>query len=166
MMGENLHTGLSSGLPAYGLLGILACLLLVAAVTDLRARVIPNRLNLAIALLAPAFWWVSDIAFWPDMLLQLGLGVAIFAAFTLLFALGMMGGGDVKMLGALALWFPWQILMAMLFAMAMIGGLVTLATVVHHRMTRQSGPPEVPYGIAISAAALWVVGQRYLNHFI
>ncbi|MDF0545958.1 prepilin peptidase [Sphingobium sp. H39-3-25] len=160
MMGEHLQSGL-----AYGLLSILACLLLVAAVTDLRARIIPNMLNLAIAMLAPLFWWASGIAFWPDMPLQLGLGIAVFAAFTLLFALGMMGGGDVKMLGALALWFPWQILMAMLFAMAMIGGLVTLATIVHHRMTRQAGAPEVPYGIAISAATLWVVGQQYFNHF-
>lgn len=160
MMGEYLQRGLS-----FGLLGILAYLLVTAAVTDLRARVIPNSLNLAIALLAPAFWWASDIALWPDMPLQLGLGVAVFAAFTLFFALGMMGGGDVKLLGALALWFPWQVLMALLFAMAMIGGIVTLATVIHHRMTRRSGQPEVPYGIAISAAALWVVGQRYLNHF-
>jgi prepilin peptidase CpaA len=160
MMGEHLQSGL-----AYGLLSILACLLLVAAVTDLRARIIPNMLNLAIAMLAPAFWWASGIAFWPDVPLQLGLGIAVFAAFTLLFALGMMGGGDVKMLGALALWFPWQMLMAILFAMAMIGGLVTLVTIVHHRMTRQPGPPEVPYGIAISAAALWVVGQQYFNHF-
>lgn len=160
MMGEHLQSGL-----AYGLLSILACLLLVAAVTDLRARIIPNMLNLAIAMLAPVFWWASGIAFWPDVPLQLGLGIAVFAAFTLLFALGMMGGGDVKMLGALALWFPWQMLMAILFAMAMIGGLVTLVTIVHHRMTRQPGAPEVPYGIAISAAALWVVGQQYFNHF-
>lgn len=160
MMGEHLQSGL-----AYGLLSILACLLLVAAVTDLRARIIPNMLNLAIALLAPAFWWASDIAFWPDMPLQLGLGIAVFAAFTLLFALGMMGGGDVKMLAALALWFPWQALLSLLFLMALIGGVVTVVTVIHHRVSRKLGQPEVPYGVAISLAALWLVGERYINHF-
>jgi prepilin peptidase CpaA len=161
MTGEYLRSAVTCGL-----LGVLACLLLAAAVTDLRARIISNRLNLAIALLAIPFWWSTGLAPWPDMALQFGLGLTVFAAFTLLFALGMMGGGDVKMLGALALWFPWQMLLALLTAMALGGGLVTLATVVHHRWTHREGAPEVPYGIAISAAALWVIGQRYLNHFI
>ncbi len=160
MTGEYLQPGTSDAL-----LAMLSCLLLTAAITDLRARIIPNRLNLAIALLAPAFWWASGLAPWPDMALQLGLGAGVFATFTLLFALGMMGGGDVKMLGALALWFPWQILLGLLFAMAIIGGGVTLATLIHHRVTRSKSPPEVPYGVAISAAALWVIAQRYFNHF-
>ena len=43
----------------YGLLGLLAIALLFAAVTDLQRREIDNWLNLAIALAAPAFWWVG-----------------------------------------------------------------------------------------------------------
>lgn len=147
------------------LLGALACMLVAAAVTDLRSRTISNYLNLAIALLAPLYWWACSIAIWPDMAVQLGLGLAVFALFAGLFALGMMGGGDVKMLAALALWFPWQALFSLLVIMALIGGVVTLVTVIHHRVTRRMGRPEVPYGVAISLAALWVVGERYINQF-
>jgi prepilin peptidase CpaA len=147
------------------LLGVLACMLVAAAVTDLRSRTISNYLNLAIALLAPLYWWACGIAIWPDQVVQLALGIGVFALFAGLFALGMMGGGDVKMLAALALWFPWQALFSLLIIMALVGGVVTLITVVHHRVTRRLGQPEVPYGVAISLAALWVVGERYINQF-
>jgi prepilin peptidase CpaA len=148
-----------------GLLGVLACLLVAAAITDLRSRIISNWLNLAIAVMAPLYWLAAGISFWPDMLLQLSLGLGVFALFAGLFAFGMMGGGDVKMLAALALWFPWTALLFLLVMMAMIGGVVTVVTVIHHRMTRRVGQPEIPYGVAISLAALWVVGERYINHF-
>ncbi|WP_070155278.1 A24 family peptidase [Sphingobium phenoxybenzoativorans] len=148
------------------LLGALACMLVAAAVTDLRCRIISNRLNLAIALLAPAYWWACGINFWPDAGIQLALGLGVFALFASLFALGMMGGGDVKMLAALALWFPWQALLTLLVLMALIGGVVTVVTVIHHRVSHRLGQPEVPYGVAISLAALWLVGERYINHFV
>lgn len=148
-----------------GLLAMLACLLVTAAVTDLRARIISNKLNIAIALLAPLYWWACGISLWPDAALQLSLGAGVFVAFALLFALGMMGGGDVKMLAAIALWFPWQALMLLLIVMAMLGGVVTIVTVVHHKLNKKLGQPEVPYGVAISMAALWVVSERYINQF-
>lgn len=148
-----------------GLMAALAVLLVTAAVTDLKSRTISNRLNLAVALLAPAYWWANGLSPWPGMAMQLCIGLAIFAFFTGLFVVGMMGGGDVKLLGAIALWFPWQAILSILVIMALIGGLVTIATIFHHRATRRIGRPEIPYGVAISAAALWAVGERYINHF-
>ncbi len=76
------------------LLFLLAALLVWAAVTDLRARIISNKLNAAIALL---------------------------------------------------------------------GGIVTVVTVVHHRWTRRIGAVEIPYGVAIALAGLWVIGEPYFN---
>jgi prepilin peptidase CpaA len=150
---------------AHALLAILALLLLIAAVTDLKARIIANRLNLAIALLAPAYWWASGLAPWPDMALQAALGLIVFAIFAGLFALGWMGGGDVKLLGALALWLPWVPLMRMLFAMSVLGGVLTLIVVAVHRTRKLTTSPEVPYGVAIASAGLWVIGELYLNQF-
>lgn len=147
------------------LMGVLAALLTAAAVTDLRARIISNRLNIAIALLAPLYWLACGLPAWPDMALQVGLGIGVFGAFAALFALGMMGGGDVKLLAAVALWFPWQAILLLLVVMAVLGGLVTLITVVHHRMARHEGQPEVPYGVAIALAGLWLVGERILYQF-
>lgn len=148
-----------------GLLTVLACLLVAAAVTDIQSRIISNRLNLAIALLAPLYWWSCALPLWPGVALQVALGLAVFAVFAGLFALGMMGGGDVKMLAALALWFPWGALLFLLVVMALLGAVVTIVTLVHHRVAHRPGTPEVPYGVAISLAALWVIGEPYFNHF-
>ncbi|MGD9811446.1 MAG: prepilin peptidase [Sphingobium sp.] len=147
------------------LLCVLAGLLVAAAVTDIRARIISNRLNLAIAALAPLYWLASGIPAWPDMALQVALGVGIFGIFAALFAFGMMGGGDVKLLGAVALWFPWQAVWMLLVIMAVLGGIITLITVIHHRMAHRIGQPEVPYGVAIAMAAMWLVGQRIIYQF-
>ena len=143
----------------------LALLLLWGATTDLRSRIISNRLNLSIALLAPFWWWANGLSLYPDIVLQLGIAAAVFALFTGLFALGMMGGGDVKMLGAIALWLPLHAMSTLIIVMALAGGIVTLVTVVHHRVTRRIGQPEIPYGVAIALAGLWVLGERYINPF-
>ena len=147
------------------LLGLLAALLVVAAVLDLRSRNIPNGLNLAIALLALPFWWAVGLAPWPDMALQVGVAALVFAAFALAFALGAMGGGDVKMLGALALWLPWQAVLALLVIMSLAGGVLTLIMVIRQRLARKEGRPEIPYGVAIAFAGLWMIGQRFLYQF-
>lgn len=139
------------------LLCALGALLIAAAITDLRARIISNRLNLAVAALAPLWWLANGYALWPDMAVQLLVGAAIFTLFAALFALGMMGGGDVKLLTALALWFPWQAILSLVVLMALLGGVVTLVTVIHHKMTHRLGQPEIPYGVAISLAALWLL---------
>ncbi|MBN8817334.1 MAG: prepilin peptidase [Sphingomonas sp.] len=141
----------------------LALLLLWGAATDLRSRIISNKLNIVIALLAPLWWWANDLSLYPDVAIQLGFALLIFVLFTGLFALGMMGGGDVKMLGALALWLPLQAMSTLIIIMALVGGVVTLVTVIHHRATRRIGRPEIPYGVAIALAGLWVVGEPYLN---
>lgn len=147
------------------LMCVLGALLIVAAITDLRSRIISNRLNLIIAALAPVWWIACGLPLWPGVAAQLLVGLIVFALFAALFAAGMMGGGDVKLLGALALWLPWQALLSLLVLMAVLGGLVTIVTVVDHKLRKKQGQPEIPYGVAIAVAGLWVIGERYLNHF-
>jgi prepilin peptidase CpaA len=147
------------------LVGILAALLIWAAVTDIRSRTISNRLNAIIALLAPLFWLSHGLSPWPDMAIQVGLSLGVLCVFAALFALGMMGGGDVKMLAALALWLPTGALVMLLVLMALIGGIVTVVTVIHHKLSGKTGQAEIPYGVAISLAGLWVIGEPYLNPF-
>lgn len=147
------------------LLCVLAGLLVAAAVTDIRSRIISNRLNIAIACLAPLYWLASGLPAWPDMALQVALGIGMFGLFALLFALGAMGGGDVKLLAAVALWFPWQALVLLLVIMSLAGGVITLITLVHHRMSKRAGQPEIPYGVAIALAAIWLAGERIIYQF-
>jgi len=146
----------------YGLLAALAIALLVAAFTDLRSRHIGNWLNGAIALAAPLFWWASGMALWPDIALQLGVALATFAGLAVLFALRAMGGGDVKLLTALALWIAPMLFLKLLIVMALLGGVLTIAFGIRHVMRRRSEKLAIPYGVAIALAGLWVLGTNYL----
>lgn len=110
----------------YVLLGALAMALLVAAFTDLKSRTIGNKLNLAIAAGAPLFWWASGLDLWPGVAIQLGIAAATFAVCCLFFAIRQMGGGDVKLLTALALWFPPTNFLGLILIMAMLGWVLTL----------------------------------------
>ena len=150
---------------AWILLGLLALLLLAASCSDLRSRSIPNGLNLAIALLAVPFWWASGLPLWPDAALQIGVALLVFAAFALAFAAGAMGGGDVKLVGAVALWLPWQAVLALLVIMSIAGGVLTLVLAIRHRLARREERLEIPYGVAIAFGGLWLIGQRFLYQF-
>lgn len=146
----------------YGLLIALAIALVVAAFTDIRRRQIDNWLNGAIALTAPVFWWASGLALWPDVALQLAVAVAAFAVFAGLFALKMMGGGDVKLLTVLALWVRPEFFMQLLVIMALAGGVLTVVMVCWHTMRRQKDRLAIPYGVAIAFGGLWVLAANYL----
>lgn len=142
---------------SYGLLIALAIALVVAAFTDIRRRQIDNWLNGAIALGAPLFWWASGLDLWPGVALQLGVALLAFAAFAAMFALKVMGGGDVKLLTALALWIPWDEFLQMLFVMALAGGVLTFVMVLWHTARRQKDRLAIPYGVAIAFAGLFVL---------
>jgi prepilin peptidase CpaA len=146
----------------YGLLAALAIALLVAAFTDFRSRQIANWLNGAVALGAPLYWWASGLSLWPGIALQLGVALAAFAALAALFAIKAMGGGDVKLLTALALWVPWQQFVQLLLIMALVGGVLTIVFGCWHVMRRRKDRLAIPYGVAIAVAGLSVL---YTNYF-
>jgi prepilin peptidase CpaA len=147
------------------LLGLLVLMLLAASWCDLKSRTIPNQLNLAIALLAIPFWWSVGLALWPDAAIQIGVALTVFALFAIAFALGAMGGGDVKLVGALALWLPFQAVVLLLFIMSVAGGVLTLAMFLRHKLARNQGQLEIPYGVAIAFGGLWLISERFLNQF-
>ena len=147
------------------LLGALALMLIAAAWSDIRSRTISNKLNLAIALLAIPFWWAAGLSFWPDMALQMAVAASVFALFALAFALGAMGGGDVKMAAAITLWLPAQAVLMLLIIMSLTGGALTLAMLIRHRMARREGGIEIPYGVAIAFGGMWLISERFLNQF-
>ena len=147
------------------LLGALAILLVVAAVIDARTFTISNRLNLVVALLAPLFWLSVGLPLWPDAAIQLGIALGVFVLLAGAFFVGMMGGGDVKLAAALALWFSPASTLLFLVLMSLAGGVLTIALMVAHRMRSKPGKPEIPYGVAIAFGGLAVLAQRFLNQF-
>jgi prepilin peptidase CpaA len=147
------------------LLVALAAILVVAAVIDVRTRTISNRLNLAVAALAPLFWWSIHLPLWPVAAIQVAVACGVFLLFSIAFYAGMMGGGDVKLAAALALWFSPPTTLKFLVFMSLAGGVLTLIVVIVHRLRSQQGRPEVPYGVAIATGALVILAQRFLNQF-
>ena len=147
------------------LLGLLAILLVVAAVIDVRTFTISNRLNFGIALMAPLFWWSIALPAWPNVAAQVAMAAGVFALLAAAFNAGMMGGGDVKLAAALALWFSPGSTLRFLVLMSIAGGLLTLALLATHRMRGRPGRPAIPYGVAIAFGGLAILAQRFLNQF-
>jgi prepilin peptidase CpaA len=125
------------------LLGLLSAALVWIAIVDVRTYTISNGINLAIALVAPIYWLSAGIDLWPDAGLRVAVAVGVFLLFAVAFYLNAMGGGDVKL----------------------AGGVLTLVVAGLHKYQRKQGRPEVPYGVAIAFGGLWLLAQRFLNHF-
>jgi prepilin peptidase CpaA len=132
-------------------------LLVSAGIEDARTREIANWKNAAIALLAPAWWYANGLDVWPDIAVQVGVAVAVFAILLLVFHFGLMGGGDVKLIVALALWLPLPTFLSML--------MVTLVMMIDRAIKKTRDQVEVPYGVAIAFAGLLALREPLLNQF-
>jgi len=153
---------------SYGLLVALAIALAFAAFTDVRRRQIDNWLNAAIALVAPLFWWASGLDLWPGVGWQL-----IFCAIVSAILIGIayigyrinvliLGGGDIKLLAALSLWFTPLSYIQMLLVMSLFGGALAVAFVLRRVILKPKTPGRLPYGVAIAFGSLWVLATHYL----
>ena len=154
------------GNPTALLLGVLTLLLVSAGIQDAREREIANWKNLAIALLAPLWWWANGLQLWPDVAIQIAIALAVFSLFCAAFNFGWMGGGDVKMIGALALWFTdFGTLVWMLIVMSLVGGALTIMLMIEQKLRKKIGGIEIPYGVAIAIAAIFAIREPIINQF-
>lgn len=138
---------------------VLALLLLAAALEDMWRLEITNILSGGVAIAAFVAVAIDGpiIGLWQNLLLF----AAVLAVGTMLFARGVMGGGDIKLLAASALWFDLSQGWKMLVAVALAGGLVTIATMLlrllpwpdavrkHLALVRRR--ESIPYAVAIAA---------------
>ena len=148
------------------LLAALAAILVFAAVVDVRTFTISNRLNLTVALLAPVYWASVELSPWPGIAVQLAAAATVFVLLAGAFYAGMMGGGDVKLAAALALWVSPFTPVKFLILMSLAGGVLTLVVLAAHRARKAEGRPEIPYGVAIAFGGLAILTQRFLNQFV
>jgi prepilin peptidase CpaA len=170
MMASYRFTDFSSSFPS--MLGGVCFigLLLVAAVSDVRTRRIPNVLVLGLAVLGIAYS-AAMLPVWSGVsraLLGLGLGFCLWIPF---YALGMLGAGDVKLFAAGCCWLaPSQVIGAALLS-ALAGGVLSVAALVLSHgagitlfrvvqitrdpsslatpLTAPAGRPTLPYGLAL-----------------
>jgi prepilin peptidase CpaA len=141
---------------------IFAALLTAAAVEDSVRLRISNVLVLGImaGAIVAMFLAGPEIALWQNFAVFAGLLILG----TPLFAIGKMGGGDVKLLAATGLWFDLRGAMMMVASVLIAGGVLALLIIIArlfgwsdatreriHLLRRGGG---IPYGVAISAGAL------------
>ncbi|VWX46959.1 prepilin peptidase [Novosphingobium sp. 9U] len=146
---------MAGGWISYALLAALATALLVAAVTDLRRREIDNWLNLTVALCAPLYWLAAGLD-WVAVGFQLVLALFTFVAACTLYAVRQMGGGDVKLLSALALWFVPGSFVQLIVIMGVIGGAASVAMAVSNM--RPAPHETLRNALSTVTAAAWVLG--------
>jgi prepilin peptidase CpaA len=149
----------------YALLGGLAIALIYSIYTDVRYRLIFNKVTLLIALASPAYWAATGSFNMPEIGLHLLTATIVFIFFLIAFRFGAMGGGDVKLFAALALWWHWIDVVRMVLYASILGALVTIVFVMIHKSKQQDGKARIPYGVAIALAGLWIAGERIFNHF-
>jgi prepilin peptidase CpaA len=137
----------------------LAIALLVAALTDLKRRQITNRLNAAVAAIAPIYWIMGGLSL-TQIAWQVGVAVAVLAITTIFFARGAMGGGDVKLLVALALWFPPLAYFQLIFMMSIVGGAMSM--IAGARNLTLEPDQTVLRLLAGAGTALWLVLSAYV----
>jgi len=133
-----------------------------AAVSDFRRFLIPNRISIFVAggyLIAAAG---MPLHVW---LLGLATGGAVLALGTLLFARGLVGGGDVKLASVAALWAGPGLFSAFALATGLAGGVLALLMLSPLRRRMPAAPEgdptsglrqPMPFGVALAAGGLWV----------
>lgn len=145
-------------------LGAVALAIIWSAVSDIRAYIIPNWTSILIT----ASFLVASI-FTPYAPLVAGLlsGAGVLLLGLAVFALGWMGGGDVKLFSALALWSgPSRLgaftlvtsLAGVALALFMLSPLRRLAPTASDE-ARSTARQPMPYGVAIGVGGIWVLTQ-------
>lgn len=127
------------------------CCLVAAMFTDATTYRIPNALSLAVA--AGALLKRADR---DPALLGWRQALLLFAVSLCLYSRNVMGGGDVKLLAACALWLP-DHMGTFLFVTACSGGLLALLYCARG-LFKGRRPSVIPYGVAIGIgglAGLW-----------
>lgn len=152
-------------------LTLFPALLVGAAAGDLLTFRIPNWVSIAVvALFVPAA--VLAGFDWTQAGLHAALALCLLAGGMGLFAMGLLGGGDAKLLAATGLWMGWGALPAYLVWAALIGGVLAAMVLLFRKMPlagiegraawigrlhdRQQG---IPYGIALAGGALMALPQ-------
>ena len=150
-------------------------LLAAAATTDIARYRIPNVIVYAIVI---AFLIGAAFNFsWPAIAWSVGAGVGMFLLGAGLFAFRLFGGGDVKLVAAMALWTGFADLSRFLLVMTAAGGLLGIVWMIRRRHQRPATaseaasspdalssdapssdtstvPNRIPYGVAIALAGL------------
>jgi len=164
------------------LAGVFFLLCAFACLKDATSLTIPNWVNIGIVLAFVPAAIVGLITLDTVTFATIGWHIAVafitFVVCFLLFCFNAFGGGDAKLIPAIALWVGPTGLMHFLAGTAISGGVVALAVLLVRSTVpepfapgfvraREEGGKGVPYGVAISAGAVvGGFGSPFLINFL
>ncbi|MEJ0020218.1 MAG: prepilin peptidase [Acetobacteraceae bacterium] len=152
--------------------------LVLAAWSDIAARIIPNGLVVALAAIGLLGRAAAGL---PSLAISIALAAALFLLLVLAHARGVMGGGDVKLASAMALGLSPESVYRFVLITALAGGVLGCVHLVLRRVFRGASatPPRrdasllrrvavaerwriarsgsLPYGMAIACGGIWTV---------
>jgi len=147
---------------------LLTPMLLSALVIDYQLQIIPNRLNLTIFEVGLAFTFlqgITSINVGIDMILGSLVGGGIFLLITLIGGLiagkEAMGFGDVKLMGALGLFFGWINMIVISVISFLIGAIISILLLVTKIKKKDEYIPFGPF-IVIAAMITMVIPSSTL----
>ncbi|MCP3401754.1 prepilin peptidase [Bradyrhizobium sp. CCGB20] len=132
-------------------------LLLYVATLDIATRLIRNEICLTLALLGIS----TQIASPLQLVESLTSAAILFLLLFFIYTRGWMGGGDVKLLVALAVGLPLAGIAELLTVTALVGGALALA---HLLMRNLPYPKLAPAGSSIARRVYVVERWRHLRH--
>lgn len=142
---------------------ILTPLILSAFVIDYKLQIIPNRLNLTIFEIGIIFTFIyglSDIAISINMLLGMLAGGGIFLLITLVGGLvygkEAMGFGDVKLMGALGLFFGLSNIIIITLVSFLIGAILSIVLLVSKIKKTDEYIPFGPFIVIATYISMFV----------
>ena len=149
---------------------ILTPMLLSAFVIDYKLQIIPNRLNLTIFEIGIIFaflYGLSNVAITINMLLGMLAGGGIFLLITLLggifYGKEAMGFGDVKLMGALGLYFGLSNIIIITLVSFLIGAILSIILLVTKLKKSDEYIPFGPFIVIATFLSMYVPFEQIKN---
>ncbi len=149
---------------------ILTPMLLSAFVIDFKLQIIPNRLNLTIFEIGFIFaflYGLSNVAITINMLLGMLAGGGIFLLITLLGGLlygkEAMGFGDVKLMGALGLFFGLSNIIIITLVSFLIGAILSIVLLITRIKKSDEYIPFGPFIVIATFISMYVPFEQIKN---
>jgi len=142
---------------------ILTPMLLSVFVIDYKSQIIPNRLNLTIFEIGMGFaflYGLSDVAITINMLLGMLAGGGIFLLITVIggifYGKEAMGFGDVKLMGALGLFFGLSNIVVITLVSFLIGAILSIVLLITKIKKSDEYIPFGPFIVIATFISMYV----------
>lgn len=165
---------------------LFSTLMIWGAVSDIRFYILSNKLCLSVIVLYPIFLITlfidGSLPSWEYIGYSSAIALIAFLLLVVLFARGLIGGGDVKLIPAVLLWSGPAYFLEFLLVTSICGGFLSLIFMTILFIKKRNSPKssdninlsmskseeldrqerKIPYGVAISTGGLYVAYQLYI----